>query len=63
MGLSMVMKGCCLNIFTKQTFLIPILGIMFVVSSVSVILQVVKFKQQMDLDIALKAVENYYDKD
>ena len=34
----------CLNIFTKQTLLIPILGIMFVVSSVSVILQVVKFK-------------------
>lgn len=34
----------CLNIFTKQTLLIPILGIMFVVSSVSVILQVLKFK-------------------
>ncbi|MGN1208089.1 MAG: phospho-N-acetylmuramoyl-pentapeptide-transferase [Christensenellales bacterium] len=34
----------CLNIFTKQTLLIPILGIMFVVSSVSVILQVAKFK-------------------
>jgi len=34
----------CLNIFTKQTFLIPILGVMFVVSAVSVILQVVKFK-------------------
>jgi len=34
----------CLNIFTKQTLLIPILGIMFVVSSVSVILQVIKFK-------------------
>lgn len=34
----------CLNIFTKQTLLIPILGVMFVVSSVSVILQVLKFK-------------------
>ncbi len=34
----------CINIFTKQTLLIPILGIMFVVSSVSVILQVLKFK-------------------
>ena len=34
----------CLNIFTKQTLLIPILGVMFVVSSVSVILQVIKFK-------------------
>jgi len=34
----------CLNIFTKQTLLIPILGVMFLVSSVSVILQVVKFK-------------------
>ena len=34
----------CLNIFTKQTLLIPILGVMFVVSSVSVILQVAKFK-------------------
>ncbi len=34
----------CVSIFTKQTLLIPILGIMFVVSSVSVILQVVKFK-------------------
>jgi len=33
-----------LNIFTKQTLLIPILGVMFVVSSVSVILQVIKFK-------------------
>ena len=32
------------SIFTKQTLLIPILGIMFVVSSVSVILQVVKYK-------------------
>lgn len=34
----------CLNIFTKQTLLIPLLGIMFVVSSVSVILQVAKYK-------------------
>lgn len=34
----------CLNIFTKQTLLLPILGVMFVVSSVSVILQVIKFK-------------------
>ncbi|MBE5745943.1 MAG: phospho-N-acetylmuramoyl-pentapeptide-transferase [Clostridiales bacterium] len=33
-----------INIFTKQTLLIPILGIMFVVSSLSVILQVAKFK-------------------
>ncbi|MGN1223325.1 MAG: phospho-N-acetylmuramoyl-pentapeptide-transferase [Christensenellales bacterium] len=33
-----------ISIFTKQIFLIPLLGIMFVVSSVSVILQVVKFK-------------------
>lgn len=34
----------CINIFTKQTLLIPILGVMFLVSSVSVILQVAKFK-------------------
>lgn len=34
----------CLNIFTKQTLLIPILGVMFVASSVSVILQVMKYK-------------------
>lgn len=33
-----------INIFTKQTLLIPIIGIMFVLSSVSVILQVAKYK-------------------
>ena len=34
----------CFNIFTKQVLLIPILGVMFVISSVSVILQVFVFK-------------------
>lgn len=35
----------CFTIFTKLTLLIPILGFMFVVSAVSVILQVVHFKR------------------
>lgn len=42
LGLGGLIASIC--IFTKQTLLIPILGIMFVISSMSVILQVVKYK-------------------
>lgn len=42
LGLGGLIASIC--IFTKQSLLIPFLGIMFVVSSVSVILQVAKYK-------------------
>ncbi len=61
---SMALGGlvCCLAVLTKLTLLIPILGLMFVVSSVSVIIQVLYYKKTKKRVFLMAPLHHHFEK-
>lgn len=52
----------CLGVFSKQTLLIPIVGVMFVLSTVSVILQVLHFKRTKKRIFLMAPLHHHFEK-
>lgn len=52
----------CMGIFTRQTLLIPLLGIMFVASTLSVIIQVLYFKKTKKRIFLMAPLHHHFEK-